>query len=379
MMRGFYVMLVLGNVLFFIRFILTPTGFYEYPLVQSVLIEPGGIYFAWMFLLSAAGILYLEFRLISRFFSTKKTDEKPRFDSLQNASSDPLQSRRAFIKKAGAIAFTAPLILTTGLSLATHRQYIITRQTLYYPGLASGLEGLKLVHISDIHSGIYMNRTQIAEIFELVNGLYPDLILITGDLIDTHISEIPAITSTIDMLNSTYGVYACPGNHDHYASITALESALTSTKVNFLKNDAKILRINGERVSVMGIDDAGNGSRNFADFNKALSLSEKESFRLLLSHRPDMFDIASQQSVDLTLSGHTHGGQIGFNVAGLDVYPIDFFQKYSRGHYQKNSQQLYVNVGVGLVGVPIRLLRPEITLLTLTSDPTKKQVFVENA
>jgi predicted MPP superfamily phosphohydrolase len=84
-----------------------------------------------------------------------------------------------------------------------------------------------------------------------------------------------------------------------------------------------------------------------------------------------MFDTAIKHDIDLTLSGHTHGGQIGFEFAGVELYPIDLFQKYSRGHYQMNDKQLYVNVGVGLVGAPIRLVRPEITLLTLTSNPNK--------
>lgn len=376
-----HVFLAFGNSLFFARFFIAFSDWHELAWIQNFIVKPGGIFFAIIFLLFLCSVLFHLWRILKSLL--KKYANKRKLNvsnslSTQETESLPLsraeesqQTRREFLRQAGTVVFTAPLILTTGLSIATHRNYQIVQKTLLYPQLPSGLEGLRIAHISDIHSGIFMNRNQIAEIFELINRQHPNLVMITGDLVDTHPSEIPAIQDTIDLLKSDYGVFTCPGNHDHYASIEGLTQALESTKANFLKNDAKNLIINGEPFSVLGIDDAGLGNRDFSDLGKALSKSTNESFKLLLSHRPDMFDKAINHGIDLTLSGHTHGGQIGFEFAGVELYPIDLFQKYSRGHYQYGDKQLYVNVGVGLVGAPIRLVRPEITIFTLTSNPKK--------
>jgi len=380
LLTAIYIFLAIGNSLFFARFFIAFSDWHELSWVQNLIVKPGGIFFAIIFLLFMCSVLYYLFafskKIYKRVLSPKEGNIEEsvysnRNNTIESQKEEALQSRREFLRQTGTVVFTAPLILTTGLSFATHRNYQIVHKTLLYPNLPSGLEGLKIAHISDIHSGIFMNRTQISEIFELINAQHSNLVVITGDLIDTHPSEIPAIQQTIDMLKSDYGVYACPGNHDHYASIDLLTDALNETKAQFLKNDAKNLKINGESISILGIDDAGSGNRDFSDLEVSLKKSDVDSFKILLSHRPDMFDTAIKHDIDLTLSGHTHGGQIGFEFAGVELYPIDLFQKYSRGHYQMNDKQLYVNVGVGLVGAPIRLVRPEITLLTLTSNPNK--------
>ncbi|MCH8557221.1 MAG: metallophosphoesterase [Balneolia bacterium] len=393
--------LVVGNLLFFPRFAITYTTWHESLLLQKFLINPGGIYFAFIFMLFVFSALYSGFsnlykftafikRFIQRDHSYKQAQKTtaaapepaavPEYSSVNdNKTSGGLYSRREFIRTAGTVAFGAPLLLTSGLSAATHRNYVISKQTFYYPNLPSGLEGLKIAHISDIHSGIYMNSNQIREIYEIVNSLNPNISVITGDMVDTHESEIPAIRDTIDMLKTDYGVFGCPGNHDHYASINGLQSALTDKPISLLRNRSHNLTINGEPVSIIGIDDAGETGRNFDDLDAALAGANPESFKILLSHRPHKFEEAAHKDINLTLSGHTHGGQIGFDLGPLELYPIDLFQKYSRGHYQKGDHQLYVNVGVGLVGAPIRLVRPEITEITLTSNPELKGSVVVNA
>jgi|GEM_PF-1090078 len=398
--------LIAGNFLFFPRFAITYTTWHELLFIQQFMINPGGIYFAFIFVLFVFSALYTLIRNISTFTSfarrflkreqassggpqisaANKVDSPSSSPSnLQTSSSysgstsSGLYSRRQFIRTAGTVAFGAPLLLTTGLSAATHRNYVISRQTLLYPNLPSGLEGLKIAHISDIHSGIYMNPSQIQEIFEIVNSLDPNLTVITGDMVDTHESEIPGIRDTVDMLKTDYGVFGCPGNHDHYASINGLMSALSDKPVTLLRNQTRNFVINGEPISLLGIDDAGEAGRNFDDLDLAIAGANPDAFKILLSHRPHKFDDAIKHDINLTLSGHTHGGQIGFDFGPFELYPIDLFQKYSRGHYQKGEHQLYVNVGVGLVGAPIRLVRPEITEITLTSRPELKRSEVVSA
>lgn len=396
-----YGVLFIGNLLFWPRFIITYTYLHDSVFLQKFMVYPGGLYFAIIFILFVFSTLFYIWRGVQNVsdylkFAFRKEDAEltPHDTTGSNGSEEtsfsadeePVpanevsgMSRRNFIRTAGAAAFGAPLLLTTGLSAATHRNYVISKHTLYFPQLPTGLEGLRLVHISDIHSGIFMNKRQIEEIYEIINSLNPNFVAITGDLVDTHVTEIPNIRDTISMLKSDYGVFGCPGNHDHYASAEALMDALADKPISMLQNAHQELRINGEKLTVIGIDDAGEVGRDFADLEAAVRGSDPDSFRILLSHRPHMFDDARAKDINLTLSGHTHGGQIGFNIAGLELYPIDWFHPYSRGHYRKEDRHLYVNVGVGLVGAPIRLVRPEITELTFTSNPALAGSVVMNA
>ncbi|MCH8569184.1 MAG: metallophosphoesterase [Balneolales bacterium] len=398
-----YAVLVIGNLLFYPRFIISYTDLHNSYFIQQTVIYPGGLYFAFISILFGGSVLFYLYRFISGYFGpTSKaansvsssaptaTDDTTRSQLITseptntadattaNINPDSL-SRRKFIKMAGTAAFTAPLLLTTGLSVKTHRDYIISKNTFYFPDLPSGLEGLKITHISDIHSGIFMTKGQIQDIFKIVNSTHPNLIAITGDLVDTHVSEIPNIRDSVSMLKSDYGVFGCPGNHDHYASINGLMDALKGGNLRMLQNDAFNLSINGEAFSILGIDDAGETGRDFSDLNLALGKANPDAFRLLLSHRPHLFDEARPNNIHLTLAGHTHGGQIGFEFAGAEFYPIDWFHPYSRGHYMKDHKHLYVNVGVGLVGAPIRLVRPEITEITLTSNPSKAMQKITSA
>lgn len=392
--------LLVGNLLFLPRFIfILSEDLHNSAFIQQYIVEPGGIFFATLGCLAAAGVLFfmmkgLRYVLRSNFIKPEiKTPvppgipetagpsitKKPPDDAAPPPDETPLMSRRRFIRNAGIVGFSAPFLINTGLSAATHRHYVITRQTLHFPQLPSGLEGLRLVHISDLHSGIFMNKQQIQEIYEIVNGLHPNLIAFTGDFADNHVSEIPNVRDTISMLRSDYGLFGCPGNHDHYASIDALVEAFDDKPITLLRNQTRNFTINGENISMLGIDDPGEAGRNYADFDGTYAQAAPESFKILLSHRPHMFDTARQHGIDLTLAGHTHGGQIGTSVAGVDIYPIDWFHDYPRGHFRKGNHHLYVNVGVGLVAAPIRLVRPEITELTLTSDASKVKRSVTDA
>jgi len=132
-----------------------------------------------------------------------------------------------------------------------------------------------------------------------------------------------------------------------------------------LDNANRTLTINGEKFSMIGVDDAGYGRSNFANLDEALKGADPQMFRILLSHRPEFFPHAKKAGIDLTLSGHTHGGQVGIEFGGVNLNPAYLVTKYVRGLFNEDGRQMYVNVGVGMVGVPIRIVRPEITLITL--------------
>ncbi len=368
-----------GTLLFLIRFLTPRLGLHDSSFIQALIINTGGLYFAIVFLLFIISVFYFLYRGSKYLYSLMKPSvSAPEANNPpERKSYDP--GRREFIKKMGIVGLGAPVVLSTGLSAATHHNYQFNKHRLYVKDLPSGLEGLRIVQLSDIHSGIYMNKKQIQEIFELANSQDPHLTLLTGDMIDNHVSEIPNFRDAVNDLKAEYGVFGSPGNHDHYASIDAVMDSLADRKIKMLRNDSANLNINGERLSIIGVDDAGTGSLNFANLDESFRNSDPEAFRIMLSHRPHLFDDARSKSVALTLAGHTHGGQVAFNIAGFELYPIDLFHEYSRGLYTKNDRHLYVNTGVGLVGAPIRLVRPEIAVITLTGNPELAKSWSEDA
>ncbi len=405
---GLFVFAV-ANIVFVLRFPSTELGWYQNPLFQSLIIYPGGVFFGvvvftflallvvnsgagvWKFgrravnTVMTASIASWTSRIISSLInsSTKTEAEKRDEEILNHAEQADRQSeqslsgtvrgsglinRRQFLRASGSVMIGAPVVFTIGATAATSHDYQVIRKTLHYPDLPSGLDGLRIVQLSDIHSGIYMTETQMRDIFHLANEQQPDLVVITGDFVDNSISEIPALYRAVPELKSEYGIYGCLGNHDHYASAKSVTSALEQRNVHVLTNTHETLAINGERLSLIGVDDIQSGTSNRQRMSRALRNMPDESFRILLSHRPDLFDHAMDHNIDLTFAGHTHGGQIGFDVLGVPVYPIHLFHDYAKGLYDKGRHKLYVNVGIGMVGIPVRMVRPELTVLQLSKS-----------
>lgn len=372
-LRGGLIFMIFANLIFSFRFLTTEFGFYDNLFIQSLIIYPGGVFFAGITLAFAALVITDSIRYSVkgvRWLIRKFRDHQQ--DKQVQPAYDP--GRRKFLKTAGTFAAASPFIVTMSSSAATSRDYNITRPELFFPDLPTGLDGLKVVQISDLHSGIYMTERQIREIFEISNSLHPDLVTLTGDLVDTSTSEISGVYNTLPMLKSEYGVFGCLGNHDHYASGSAVSSAVRQRGIPMLNNSSQTLKINGEPLDIVGVDDAGSGSRNFARLDRALDGTDPDHFKLMLSHRPDVFKFKGIEQVNLTLAGHTHGGQIGGRLLGIPIYPVQLFHDYIKGLFKRGNQKLYVNVGVGMVGIPIRIVRPEITLITLRKGSPAQDV-----
>lgn len=361
--------MVVGNLLFVLQFVARSFGWHTSPLGQIFIVLPAAFYFAsvitgFVLLLLLDLVRALRFgaahtvsilKGISRRASTSYT---PPSETVNNG-------RRTFLKIGGAGILAAAVGAPVLASLSTARDYQIVRLPLFFKNLPASLRGLTLAHISDLHSGPFMSNRNMLEIFEIVNSLHPHLTFVTGDFVDSSDSEIEPLVKAIGILKAEYGVLGCMGNHDHFATVERVHAGLTDSNIHILNNDHLSIPINGERLTVVGIDDAGRGNRNFARLDLATRGLPPDAFRVLLSHRPDFFAQAKAAEMDLTLAGHTHGGQVGGEVLGFGIYPVNLVYQYSMGHYIEDGKQLYVNVGVGMVGAPIRLVRPEITLLTL--------------
>ncbi|MCS7012624.1 MAG: metallophosphoesterase [Chloroherpetonaceae bacterium] len=276
----------------------------------------------------------------------------------------PQLSRRAFLRQVAplALGFAAPSVIT-GYSLLNNRtEFIINRMTLRFPDLPLELQGLKIAHLSDIHSGIYMPERKMEEIAEAVNALQPDLVAMTGDFIMSHRDEIEPFVRAFVRLRSTFGTFACAGNHDEWVGLEHFEEAMRQHRQRLLRNETAVLCIDGVQLNVIGVDFARSNPHLLKE---ALKTAHPEGFKLLLCHYPDYFTTAKQAGVDLMLAGHTHGGQIALDLGGISLYPIDLFYKYPRGLYEEGKQKLYVNLGVGFSATPIRTVQPEIALITL--------------
>ncbi|MDI6401157.1 metallophosphoesterase [Balneolaceae bacterium ANBcel3] len=386
-------LLLLFNLLFILRFNATEIGWYDHPLFQVLVVYPGGLFFGVVvfsfFVLLPVRVAYRVFSAIlaiGRFIKRISKQVVTWFSdtsAIQNTSSvspvscesspQSLITRRTFLKTAGISLAAVPSGITILASAATAHDYQIVRKKLHFPNLPSGLNGLRIVQISDIHSGIYMTEQQMRDIFELSNQQHPDLVIITGDFVDNSVSEIPALHRALGDLKAEYGIYGCLGNHDHYASSRAVADSLLDRSLGLLTNQHQTLSINGENLTLYGIDDAVTRETDEQKVLASLQGADPDGFGILMSHRPDVFDTVlslPDHNIGLTLAGHTHGGQIGFNFLGVPVYPIHLFQKYAKGLYTEGPQKLYVNVGIGMVGAPVRTVRPELTVLELTHSAT---------
>jgi len=224
------------------------------------------------------------------------------------------------------------------------------------------LESLEIAVLSDLHIGApYMGLDKLQEIVKLTNQQQAGLILIAGDLLVHEVLfkqavSAEAIAQVLSGLHAPLGVWLVLGNHDYWEGIEPIKAALARHYINLLDDESVLLNYNGQRLWLAGISDAWEGRH---DINKALKSIPPQDTSIVLTHNPDLFpDLPSW--VNLTIAGHTHGGQIRFNP----FIPSLYGDKYAAGHIQEQGHDLFVSTGLGTSIVPVRLaVPPEISLL----------------
>jgi len=278
--------------------------------------------------------------------------------------------RRKFVQAAGWTAAAAPFLLVTdGLIRTTNNFKIHTVDVPLYK-LPKAMDGLKIVQISDIHAGSFASSTPMTTVLLLVESIDPDLIVITGDFVNFHPNELPFIVPQLSNLKAKYGVYACLGNHDHYMRQNEHEILLEIIKeagIKLLINENETITIKNEKLQIAGCDNSSY-RMSFGNIPKTLYGLKNYLPTILLCHDPTNWDkeIRKKTFADLTLSGHTHGGQVGIELFGETLTPARLSYKQFAGLYRDRDQYIYVNRGIGTVAVPVRIgINPEITLLTL--------------
>ncbi len=224
---------------------------------------------------------------------------------------------------------------------------------------------LRVVHLSDIHAGLYMTREQVGQYVDLVNGLRPDLVVVTGDFISNSMYFVYGCAEELARLRSRYGTFAVLGNHEHwYGNPDEVEAVFRAHGIALLNNAHRIVQTGQGPFSVAGIDDLDSGR---SDLEAALRGLDPSSPTLLLSHRPEIFPQAAHRGIALTLAGHWHGGQVRLTLAGLDLSVAHLMSPYPEGLHRLRASHLYVTRGLGTAWAPIRLnAPPEVVRLTLT-------------
>lgn len=226
---------------------------------------------------------------------------------------------------------------------------------LSWTDLPIELDGLRILHISDIHLGYAHDLRDLETIISNASGKRADLVLVTGDIAD-DVSMLPEALRIIDTLRPRLGAYATLGNHEYYAGIDAVLRALEKGPIPLLREEGAKLEVGGATIHLLGIDDPTRISRSINPpgtssfllhgIEKAIDGGPSQAFRILMSHRPKGFDPAAMFGVDLTLAGHTHGG-IQLGLGGRSVLEPFFPDAYLWGRYQKGKSQLYTSAGVG--------------------------------
>jgi predicted MPP superfamily phosphohydrolase len=224
------------------------------------------------------------------------------------------------------------------------------------------LEGFTIAHVSDLHSGVFCGPHRLGLAVTAANDLKPDLVAITGDLINNNMTEFPDALAAMQKLRSKYGTFICEGNHDIIPGRGLVKEACWDNHLPLLWYQRTTIQVGNRRIYLAGLPWMMRGYQNHADLVTGLYPEREEGdVRILLAHHPHIFD--SAQSADLVLSGHTHGGQIMVGDVGLG--PLFF--KYWSGRYQRNNTTMIVSNGCG-DWFPCRVGAPaEIGLLRLTA------------
>jgi predicted MPP superfamily phosphohydrolase len=263
-------------------------------------------------------------------------------------------------------------------------RYQVNKLRLSFANLPAAFKGLKIVHISDIHSGSFTDRQAVEKGIEKIMEQKPDLILFTGDLVNDRATEMEEYKEVFNKLKAPLGVYSTLGNHDYgdyvhwdsqevkAANLESLKSVHGDMGWRLLMNEHVVLEKDGQQIALLGIENwsARGNFPKYGKMHEAHPGTEQYPFKILMSHDPSHWEaevLDKYKDVDLMLAGHTHGMQFGLEIPGFKWSPVQYMYKQWAGLYEAEKQKLYVNRGFGFIGYPGRVgIMPEITVLELS-------------
>jgi len=299
-----------------------------------------------------------------------------------NPNDSFFNSRRKFISQIALGVASIPFIsILYGITKGKYNYKILT-YTLFFDDLPMEFDGYKITQISDIHSGSFDNKDKVEYGVKLINDQKSDVIMFTGDLVNSKTSEINPWKSTFSKLKANDGVFSVLGNHDYgdyikwpteEAKKNNFSEMLKSQKemgFQLLLNESRYIEKKDSRLAVIGVENWGKGFNKKGNLKKAISNIKSSDFKILLSHDPSHWEyevLKEKMHFQLTLSGHTHGMQFGIEIPGLIKWsPAKWRYKFWAGLYQRAGQYLNVNRGFGYLAFPGRVgIWPEISVITL--------------
>ncbi len=291
-------------------------------------------------------------------------------------------SRRDFISRVGLVASGFMLGSMIYGVLWGRFSFRVIRKNFVSSRLPSSFDGMRIVQISDAHLGSFGSSFEpVKKAVNMINDLSPDYVFFTGDLVNNHSSEAEPWIEIFSQIKANYGKFSVFGNHD-YADYGSYSPEQKQTSINRLKEihremgfrlleDEHVkLTKDGAQLTLIGVHNWGKGFHQVGNLEKALQGTDPVDFQILLSHDPTHFEeqVKYKTSIDLTLSGHTHGMQMGIEVPAIGIKwsPVKFRYPRWAGLYDENGQSIYINRGFGVLAFPGRVgMAPEITLLTL--------------
>lgn len=291
---------------------------------------------------------------------------------------------RSFTNSGIVIAVISFIVVTTGSIIGKNN--IKTQYTeIKIKDLDDDLNGLKIVQLSDLHlASFYHNHHIVESVMEEINSLNPDLIINSGDFISYGWREFDRFDTILVKARGRYGNFASLGNHDfgtYHPGFTEadrdnhlllMKKMIKASGYTVLNDSSKLISIGGASVALTGVAAKGSFPHiTHGDLTKAMKGSESASLRILLSHDPNQWlsDVKDKTDIELTLAGHTHGMQIGIMTKKIRWSPAVFFYPCWNGLYRDGNQFLYVNRGLGTLGIPFRIwMPPEISVITLVKE-----------
>jgi hypothetical protein len=283
-------------------------------------------------------------------------------------------ARRRFLERTALAMTTAPFVAGAYGMFYERLNLEISHRRIKIPRLPKAFEGFRIAQLSDIHIGPFMTAAEIGRYVGIVNELKPDLVAVTGDFVTWDPSTQSAAVEALAEVKAPFGVYGCLGNHEMWSGVENSITRLFARRgIRILRGERALIRSGGEVINLLGVDYQSRspmgprGQRLVREYLQGVDrLMAPDTANILLSHNPNTFDRAAELGIDLSLAGHTHGGQMTLEFVHPDLSPSRLFTAYVRGWFEKPGGQLYVNRGIGTIFVPIRFgSPPEITIIEL--------------
>lgn len=292
-------------------------------------------------------------------------------------------ARRKFVSQIGLGLAAVPFLsLIYGMTIGKYN-FRVVRQQVFFPDLPDAFDGFRITQISDVHSGSFDNPEKINYAIDLINEQNSDIILFTGDIVNTHATEMHPWIETFNRIQPhQFGKFSVLGNHDYgeyidwpslrekQENFAAIKDLHRQIGFQLMLNENRIIEKDGQRIALVGVENWGKNFKQAGDLQKASAGLHKEDFKILMSHDPSHWDYEVKQhekNFHLTLAGHTHGLQFGIEVPGIFKWsPAQYVYKQWAGLYEEFGRYVYVNRGFGFHAYPGRVgIMPEITVIEL--------------